>query len=86
MNVLKLLRRSLFGLSLFALSVPAVTATQVTAQAVIMIKLESPDGSVSVEGRLLAVENGFYVIETARFNRMLVEADRIKCVSFVCPT
>lgn len=66
----------LFGIS--ALSGPAIAQQ-------IMIKLEAPDGSVSIEGVLLGIENGFYVIQTAGSNTILVEADRIECVSLICP-
>ena len=76
------------GYSLIATAVligSVVTPSQSMAQQSIMIRLESDDGTVSLEGRLMWIQDGFYVIETAGLNTMMVDASLINCVSAICP-
>ena len=78
--------RFLFAVMASALLVgPALSPTQSIAQQNIMIRLEAPDGTVSLQGRLMWIQDGFYVLETAAKNTMMVDASRIQCVSDICP-
>ena len=64
---------------------PVVSPSETIAQQSIIVRLEAPDGTVSRQGRLMWMENGFYVLETAAKNTMMVDASRILCVSEICP-
>lgn len=64
---------------------PFVSTAQTVPLQKIMIRLESADGTVTLQGRLIGIENGFYVLETAGSNTVMVQADRINCVSALCP-
>jgi len=59
--------------------------TQAMAQEPVMIALVSADGTVSIQGLLLGIEDGFYIIQTAALNEMRVQIDMIQCVSLICP-
>lgn len=81
-------RPTIFPIALAALvfSVFAYTApSQSVAQQSVMIRLESPDGTVKLQGRLQQIEDGFYVLETAAGNTIKADAARINCVSVICP-
>ncbi len=78
--------RSLLSLTVFvALGSLFVSPTSLSADQSIMIRLEAPDGTVAIQGRLMALEGGFYILETAGLNVMRVENTRIRCVSDICP-
>ena len=48
------------------------------------VSLTSDDGVVSISGRLLAFEDGVYLVETS-IGTLSVRADRVTCIGDACP-
>lgn len=77
---------SFFVLTALFLSISFVfLMPQSVAQQNIVVRLESPDGSVKLQGRFIEIEDGFYVLETAAGNPVKADARWINCVSVICP-
>lgn len=51
----------------------------------ILVKLVASDGTVSLQGQLMSVEEGYYVIQTSGQNEVRVQSHLIECVSAICP-
>ncbi len=62
----------------------ALTLTATIGWATENVTLKAIDGSIEVEGNLIAFENGIYVINTP-IGEMRMAADRVDCLGAACP-
>lgn len=63
----------------------ALTGSSAVAQQTLPVQLEARDGSMSVTGNLIGIEDGIYIIDTADLGRLRIKADNVNCIGAVCP-
>ena len=79
--ILRFLRAALVGGVLAA----TAWATLADAQQNAPVQLRSIDGTISVSGNLVAIENGVYVIDVKGLGILRVDAGKVECTGVVCP-
>ncbi len=52
---------------------------------IVPIKLEANDGSMSISGNLIGIDNNYYHVETSIFGTLHIKVARFKCSGHVCP-
>ena len=59
--------------------------TYATAQQSAPVELTAKDGSMSIIGRLIGLEDGTYIVDTDNLGTLRIDASSVTCVGVVCP-
>lgn len=79
------MRLNVLKTSAAAIGFMVCSALTASADDMAEIQLTSKDGSFTLSGELVSVEDGFYVLRTEKFGQMRVAMSNAECTGAVCP-